>query len=122
MKKLISAAALCAVFTLPATAQEDTVPNPAVLEQIALSEQLMAIGQDRNDALIILAAIKLRANLQEDALPQSADALTDRDAAFAAARAAAANDPALLGIVEDVNALNSRGTCVKYLYGPTYCY
>ncbi len=95
------------LFSLAAPVAADEGPSAAVMEQIVLSEKLIAMGKARNDALLILAAIRLRASLDgENAEPGGQ--LTSRKDAFAAANTAAANDPALLEIVKDVEASSSR--------------
>ncbi|MEM1375793.1 MAG: hypothetical protein AAGG69_00245 [Pseudomonadota bacterium] len=114
---------ITAIFTTQALA-EDPAPTPAVLQQIVMSEQLITLGKERGDAILILAGIRLRANLDEGALPTVDATLTDRDAAFAAATEAASSDPALVEIVKDVEAAGSRRMriCTYNTYGSNYCY
>lgn len=81
---------------------QDAAPNPSVLEQISMSGKLLALGKERKDAALILAAIRLRSNLQEGQLPAPADEITSSDDAFAAAMEASAGDPALNELVKDI--------------------
>jgi hypothetical protein len=103
---------------------DDASPNPSVLEQISMSEKLLALGKERNDAVLILAAIRLRSNLQEAQLPAPANELTSREDAFAAAMEASTGDPALNELVKDIEASQSRRMpiCTNYTYGRNYCY
>lgn len=105
MKNIILAVVLSVLLIAPAAAQE--APTTAMMDQIVLSEKLIAIGKARNDALLILAAIRLRSTL-DGANAEPGAELTSRDDAFAAARQAAASDQALAEIVKDVEAAGSR--------------
>lgn len=122
MKSFLIAAVLATTLTAPLSAQEQG-PSTAVLDQIVMSEKLIAAGTARNDAVLILAGIKLRADLGAEMGTPAADA-TSKEAAFTAARAAAAGDEALLGMIDDAEAEGSRRMpiCTNNTYGSNYCY
>lgn len=108
MKHLALTMFLVAAAAIPAlAADEDAAPTPAMMEQVVMSEKLIAIGKERKDAILILAAIRLRSSL-DGAAPAAADSLTSSEDAFAAAMDAAADDEALQEIVKDVEASGSR--------------
>ena len=109
MKHLALTMFLAAATAFPAlAAEEEAAPlTPAMMEQVVMSEKLIAIGKERKDAILILAAIRLRSTL-DGAAPAAADALTSSEDAFAAAMDAAAADEALQEIVKDVEASGSR--------------
>lgn len=110
MKKLALALALSTSFIVPAVAQNAEVP-PAVMEQIVISEKLIAAGKARKDPLLILAAIRIRSSVDE-ALPAAPDTLTSREEALAAAREAAAGQDDVLELIKDVESSGSRRMCI----------
>jgi hypothetical protein len=122
MKTLLIAAAFATTFAAPLIAQ-DAGPSAAVLDQIVMSEKLIAAGTARQDAILILAGIKLRAELGGD-MGAVADQTTSKESAFTAARAAAAGDEMLLGMITDAEAEGSRRMpiCTNNTYGSNYCY
>lgn len=117
MKKLLLAA-LFAVATLPAKADEKDL-TPAVMAEVAMAEQLLALGKARGEPMLILAAVRLRDTLGQGTAPM-ADSLSSRDDAIAAARDAAKGDPALLGVIADVEAEGSRRMCIYARNGVCY--
>lgn len=123
MKKILLAGAFTISLMTLAVAQ-DAAPTPSVLEQISMSEKLLALGKERKDAVLILAAIRLRSDLQDGPLPAPADEITSREDAFAAAMEASAGDPALNELVKDIEASQSRRMpiCTNNTYGSNYCY
>jgi hypothetical protein len=122
MKSFLLTAALITAIAAPALAQ-DTGPSAAVLDQIVISEKLIAAGTARNDAVLILAGIKLRSGLGDDMGTLPAETIS-KEAAFAAARTAATGDDAMLGMIDDVEAEGSRRMpiCSTNTYGSNYCY
>lgn len=122
MKSLLLATLVSSFFVLPAVAQDDG-PSPAALEQIVLSEQLIAAGTARKDPVLILAAIRLRADLGGD-MGTPSEGLTSKEDALAAARAAAGEDEALLAMIADAETEGSRRMpiCTNNTYGSNYCY
>ncbi|WP_127045837.1 hypothetical protein [Pseudorhodobacter sp. E13] len=122
MKSLLLTAAFLTAFAAP-TLAEDAGPTIAQLDNIVMSERLIAAGTARKDAVLILAGIKLRNDLAAD-MGTVADAPTSKEDAYAAARAAAAGDDALLGMIDDMEAEGSRRMpiCTYNTYGSNYCY
>ena len=106
MKSILLTTAFLFAFSAP-TLAEDAGPSAAVMDQIVMSEKLIAAGTARNDAVLILAGIKLRDDLGGD-MGTLSEAPTAKEAAFAAARAAATGDDALLAMIDDVEAEGSR--------------
>ena len=62
MKKTLLAGAFTMCVMTGAFA-EDAAPIPSVLEKVSMSEKLLALGKEHNDAVLILAAIRLRSDL-----------------------------------------------------------
>ncbi|MEF3048321.1 hypothetical protein [Pseudotabrizicola sp. L79] len=122
MKSFFLTATLALATAFPSFA-EDAAPTAAVLEQIVLSEQLIAAGIARKDPVLILAAIRLRADLGGD-MGTPGGEVTSKEAALAAARDAAGDDAALLALVEDAATEGTRRMqiCSNYTYGGNYCY
>jgi hypothetical protein len=122
MKSFLLTAALMTAIAAPALAQ-DAGPSTAVLDQIVMSEKLIAAGTARNDAILILAGIKLRSGLGDDMGTLPAETVS-KETAFAAARTAATGDEVLLGMIDDVEAEGSRRMpiCSTNTYGSNYCY
>ena len=122
MKSFFLTATLALATAFPSFA-EDAAPTAAVLEQIVLSEQLIAAGIARKDPVLILAAIRLRADLGGD-MGTPGGEVTSKEAALAAARDAAGDDAALLALVEDSATEGTRRMqiCSNYTYGGNYCY
>lgn len=122
MKAFVFAVALAATLTSPLLAQE-AGPTVDVLDQIVMSEKLIAAGTARADAVLILAGIKLRADLGGEMGTVAAEPISKEDA-LAAARAAAAGDEVMLGMIDDVATEGSRRMpiCSTNTYGSNYCY
>lgn len=122
MKSILLAAAFVTAIAAPGQAQ-DAAPNAAILDQIVLSEKLIAAGTARKDPILILAGIKLRDDLGGDMGTMAAE-ITSKEAAFAAARDAAAGDEGLIGLIDDTETEGSRRMkiCSSYTYGGNYCY
>ena len=105
MKNLLIAASLT-VLTMGA-AQAENAMTPAIVGEIAMAEDMIALGTARGEPLMVLAGIRLMSTLGGEMgapgvySPRS-------EAAFAAARAAAAGDKAMLAIVDDVDAEGAR--------------
>ncbi|MEM1317541.1 MAG: hypothetical protein AAGF29_04690 [Pseudomonadota bacterium] len=111
MKTLAVAVLMTAMTALPVTSAfadgHAAKPTPAQMEQIAMSEQLIALGKARKDAILVLAGIKLRSQLDGETAAVPTE-MTSRDDAFAAAMEAAKGNDVLTGVVEDVQAEGSR--------------
>ncbi len=118
MRKLLIGTLMLGALCVSAFAEED-VPSPAALEQVAMSEKLIAMGKERGDAYLILAAIRLRSSL-ESGMPAVSDTLTSREDAVALALEAAKGNPALVAIVKDVEVSKSRRMCIYARNGVCY--
>lgn len=106
MKTLLTSAALSVILLLPAYAQDEAI-SPAMQDEIAMSEHLIALGKARGEPLLVLAAIRLRATLGGDEA-DAADTLTSREDAFALVKDLAAGDPSLTEVIADAEAEGSR--------------
>ncbi|MDF1854100.1 hypothetical protein [Pseudooceanicola sp.] len=120
MKPFVAAFALFAASALPLSAADDPAPSPGLMQQVILSEELIALGKERNDPVLMLAALRLRASL-DDSTVAAADAFTDKDALVEAAKAAAAGQDALLIMIEDAATEKSRMFCYPS-WGRSICY
>ena len=117
---LAATVSLLALLGHPAGAADaKKVMSPAVIEQYALADRLIAYGVERKDPLIILAAVKLRGSLVEESPALPKVPLTN-DEALAAAGELARGAEDILGLIEDVKAEGSRGD--YYTTGGSYCY
>lgn len=120
MKTLACAAFAALTLGFPAWADDAPAPTPGVLQQVMLSEQLIALGRERNDPVLLLAALRLRASLDDTVTTLPAE-FTDKASVIGAARAAAAGQDALLSLVEDAETEKSRTFCYPS-WGRTICY
>jgi hypothetical protein len=113
---------LAGVFTV-ATAfdglAQDKDLTPAAMAEIAMSEQLFAIGKARGEPVMMLAAMRMRDTLGMDTAAPAAT-FTSKEDMLAAAREAAGGDTALLGVIEDVAASGSRRMCIYARNGVCY--
>ncbi|MEM6660655.1 MAG: hypothetical protein AAF666_00630 [Pseudomonadota bacterium] len=120
---LVSAALVGPAAFGPALAEDPPLPSPGVMSQVMLSEQLVAIGMDRNDPILLLAAMRLRGAL-DDKMYSAGDQFTGEEAMLEAAKAAAAGQDDMMGLIEDAAAEKSRRNCFPYptSYGVRLCY
>jgi hypothetical protein len=119
MKSIVLAVVLCALTSVPSQAQEEGALPPAAMEQVVMSEKLIAMGKARADAMLILAAIRIRAALDEPSV-DTADTLTTRDEAIAAAREAAAGQAGILSLIDEMEGEQSRRMCIYANNGVCY--
>jgi hypothetical protein len=133
-KPQLSAIALAAGLALagPLAAQDKSGPNvdkagtgtKGGVAQMAMAQELYALGLAQNDALTVLTAAKLAAGVEltevsrevetkpgEGATEEAdvAEAPVDAAAMLAAARGLAGEDEVLAGLIDDVEAEGSRG-------------
>lgn len=107
MKRLILAGALSFVMTVSAIGEDKQELSPGVMSQVVLSEQLIALGKERNDPVLLLAALKLRKSFTNKVLQVSDEWTTD--AALDEAIDKVIGDNAELAeIAKDVRASKSR--------------
>ncbi|WP_226779852.1 hypothetical protein [Oceaniglobus trochenteri] len=116
MKTLLISSIISLSLLGPAMAQDSA--SPATMDEIAMSEKLIALGQARGEPLLVLAAIRLRATLGGET-GAAGDTLTSREDAFALARELAGDDPAMAGIIDDAETEGSRRMPIC---GPLWCY
>ncbi|OWU83624.1 hypothetical protein ATO6_17325 [Oceanicola sp. 22II-s10i] len=120
MKTLIASTLISAALAAPLAAQDDPAPTPGMMQQVMLSEELIALGMERNDPVLMLAALRLRASLDDTTFAPGAE-FTDKDTLVEAARAAAAGQEGLLTMIEDAATEKSRLYCYPS-WGRTICY
>ncbi|MWB77193.1 hypothetical protein GLS40_04070 [Pseudooceanicola sp. 216_PA32_1] len=120
MKRLILPLVCSALLATQAVAQDDPAPTPGMMQQVMLSEQLIALGMERDDPVLMLAALRLRASLDNTTVAP-AEAFTDKDTLIGAAKAAAAGQDGLLSLIEDAETEKSRMYCYPS-WGRTICY
>ncbi|PYG27182.1 hypothetical protein [Pelagimonas varians] len=118
MKTLLIAGVLTLSSALTVHAEEADL-TPQVMAQITMSEQLMALGTARDEPLLILAAMRLRATLDGPTAAPGDGFTTQKDMAAAAMKLAEGDD-ALTGIVEDVTAESARRMCIYARNGACY--
>lgn len=110
MKRLIFICLLTfsTIFTLHAEEKDLT---PAAMAEIALSENLIALGKARGEPMMILAAVRIRATLGGKSAALG-DGFTSQEDAIAMAKKFAKGDDALIGVIDDVAAGSSRRMCI----------
>ncbi|MEM1162168.1 MAG: hypothetical protein AAGJ28_14630 [Pseudomonadota bacterium] len=118
MKKIALAWLLAVAVFVPAKAEEKDL-TPAVMAEVAMAEELVAMGMARKEPLMILAAIRMRATLGADT-GATGDGFTSLDDAIAAAKEMATGDDAMMGLIEDVAAESSRRMCIYARNGVCY--
>ena len=113
-RKLLLVTGFLAVSIIPALADDhQKVLSPAALEQVNIANKLVALGGAKRDALLLIAAAHLRANITDDAVgvPQSVPSTAD---VLAEAKKYAAGRQDYLGMIEDIAAAKSKGCSVRY--------
>ena len=112
--KMLLAAGFLVASIFPAVADNSQkVLSPAALEQVNIANKLVALGNAKRDALLLIAAAHLRANISDDAIgtpqtvPSTADVLAD-------AKKYAGGRKDYLGMIEDIAAAKSKGCSVRY--------
>lgn len=110
MKTFLTTACLIAATALPLAAQDEPAPSPGFMQQVMLSEDLIALGMERRDPILLLAALRLRATLDDTTVAAGSE-FTDKETVLEAAKAAAAGQDALLGLIEDAATEKGRTFC-----------
>jgi hypothetical protein len=116
MKTKLLVLALAGALALQAgtaLAQEKRDLSPALVQQLVLINRLVALGDERRDPVLLLAAASLQKSLGlgQDVLPSQS---TDPDAVLARAKALAAGRPELQGIVEELASTQAKGTAWRF--------
>lgn len=119
LKTSLIAAALTAT-PFAAVAQDDPAPTPGMMQQVMLSEQLIALGMERNDPVLMLAALRLRSSLDDTVVAPAAE-FTDKDTLLEAAQEAATGQEHLGYLLEDAAMEKGRMYCYPS-WGRTICY
>lgn len=103
------ATCMTASLAMPGLAADDSADMSAgAQQQLQLSDQLIALGRERKDALLILAGAHLRNNLTNDALAE-AGSVPDKADLMQEAKDYAQGRSDLIGIADDIDAASSRG-------------
>ena len=102
-----------------ASAQDDKTLSVAAVQQLALADNLIAIGTARKDPLLLIAAVRVRTGLTPDAAPLSEKAETNEEVLAKAAEFSAGRED-VVALIEDIKAEGSRGD--YYTGGGSYCY
>ena len=109
LRKITLVACVVTAFGLPAMAEDSkTSMSPGAQEQLALSDQLIALGRERKDTLLIVAGAHLRSNLTNDPIGD-VGAVPEKDALLEEAKTYAGGREDLIGLIDDIEADNSRG-------------
>lgn len=116
MNAKLLALSLAAALAWPASsalAQEQRDLSPALVQQLVLINRLVALGDERRDPLLLLAAASLQKSLglSQDALPTQS---TDPDEVLARAKALSAGRTELQGIVEELSSVKAKGTAWRF--------
>jgi len=109
LRKITLVACVVTGFGLPAMADDSKASmSQGAQEQLTLSDQLIALGRERKDALLIVAGAHLRNNLTNDPIGD-VGAVPEKDVLLDEAKTYAAGREDLIGLLDDVEADNSRG-------------
>jgi len=77
-------------------------------QQMELSNQLIALGRERKDAILVLAGAHLRNNITNDPIGEAGD-VPDKADLMEEAKMLAGDRDDLKGIADDIDAASSRG-------------
>lgn len=86
----------------------DDGPSAAVIEQLALANKLIALGDARKDPLLLIAAARLQKGLDRETIAAPA-ADTATGAVLERARQYAGARKDLIGLADDIAASRSKG-------------
>ena len=117
MRKSVRGFAAVAVlgvfFSGGAFADEVPMLSPNAMEQLVLANKLAALGEERQDPLLLLAAVRLRQGLTDDSVGNAAEG-TGTEKLLEKAKAAAGDDKAFNEIADSVSGMTARGCSVRY--------
>ncbi len=107
------AASLALLSAGPGLAQSSQNLSPAMVQQLALVNHLVALGDARQDPLLLLAAASLQKRLGDDgaALPTQS---TAPDELVARAKAMAQGRGEVLAVAEQVGAAKPKGASWRF--------
>lgn len=92
----------------PVCGEEQGNLSPVVVAQLDLANKLIALGDERKDPLLLIAAAKIQKNLGGEAVDLPSRFNSSKDI-LARARALAAGNNDLTGIIDDIAATRSKG-------------
>lgn len=120
MKNIIIAATITLFSINGGFAEDEKAPTPGMMSQAIVSEQLVAMGTERNDPILLIAALRLRATL-DDKDYSIASAFTSKSDLVEAAKKAAGTRANLNALIDDAAEEKSRRYCYPS-WGRTICY
>ena len=102
------ALAACIVGMMAPQAYAADEMSEGAKQQMELSNQLIALGRERKDAILVLAGAHLRNNITNDPIGE-AGGIPDKGDLMEEARMLAGDRADLKGIADDIDAASSRG-------------
>lgn len=102
------ALAACMVGMMAPQAYAADEMSEGAKQQMELSDQLIALGRERKDAILVLAGAHLRNNITNDPIGEAGD-IPDKSDLMEEAKMYAGDRADLQGIADDIDAASSRG-------------
>lgn len=102
------ALAACMVGMMAPQAYAADEMSEGAKQQMELSDQLIALGRERKDAILVLAGAHLRNNITNDPIGESGD-IPEKAELMEEAKMLAGDRADLKGIADDIDAASSRG-------------
>lgn len=123
-KLFIGALVLGSHMGLAVAGDKDGGISAAAIDQLALANQLISLGDQRNDPLLLIAGAKLQKTLSAEPLKLSDKSFKTADV-LARAKEMAGDRADLTGLADDVSAMGTKGTKIYnysngYYTGTTY--
>ena len=106
VRNIALAACVAGMMIPPAFAADEM--SEGAKQQLQLSDQLIALGRERKDAILIIAGAQIRNNLTNDAIGEPGP-IPDKAELMSEAKSYAGDRADLKGIADDIGAANSRG-------------
>lgn len=111
---VFAAIALFGIFVSgKAISQDVPLLSPNAMEQLVIANKLAALGEERKDPLLLLAAVRLRQGLSDDGVDNAAEG-TGTEALLKKAKEISGGDAALNEIADSVSGMTARGCSVRY--------
>jgi len=102
------ALASCMVGMMAPQAYAADEMSEGAKQQMELSDQLIALGRERKDAILVLAGAHLRNNITNDPIGEAGN-IPDKSDLMEEAKMYAGDRADLQGIADDIDAASSRG-------------
>lgn len=102
------ALAACVVGMMAPQAYAADEMSEAAKQQMELSDQLIALGRERKDAILMLAGAHLRNNITNDPIGEAGE-IPEKADLMEEAKMYAGDRDDLKGIADDIDAASSRG-------------